>query len=138
MLNDVWKSLTFTSHFCSSLSDIKSIESVYTYSIRLFLVIFGHGILNSFLWLALKECSRKKIINFCVNKRDKLLCFYTNVAFENIGFRAIFWAFSFAWTRPYVLRAISYNNVILFYTPTFRVEHTHSKAIHLLGSSIQC
>ena len=31
-----------------------------------------------------------------------MLCCYTNVAFENIGFRAFHRAFSFARTRPYV------------------------------------
>ena len=34
----------------------------------------------------LKARSCKKYPKFCVNRGDKLLCFYTNVAFENIGF----------------------------------------------------
>ena len=38
-----------------------------------------------------KACSRKKnILNFCVNRGDKLLCFYTKVAFENIEFCVFF------------------------------------------------
>ena len=43
----------------------------------------------------LKAHSRKKknILNFCVNSGYKLLCFYINVIFENIGFRAFFLAF---------------------------------------------
>ena len=45
----------------------------------------------------LKARSRKQnIIIFYVNRGDKLLCFYTIVVFENIGFRAFFRAFSFA------------------------------------------
>ena len=48
-------------------------------------------------WEGLRSVHAKKNIqNFCVNRGDKLLCFYTNVAFKNIGFRAIFRAFSFA------------------------------------------
>ena len=34
--------------------------------------------------------TQKNILFFCVNRGDELLCFYTNVAFENIRFRAIF------------------------------------------------
>ena len=53
--------------------------------------------MDLFFFQGIKECSRKKnILNFCVNRGDYLLCFYTNVTFENIGFYAIFRAFSFA------------------------------------------
>ena len=33
---------------------------------------------------------------FCLNRGDKLLCFYTYVAFKNIGFQAFLRAFLFA------------------------------------------
>ena len=44
------------------------------------------------------QCSKaaftqNNILFFCVNRGDELLCFYTNVAFENIGFRALFPSF---------------------------------------------
>ena len=42
------------------------------------------------LTLKVRSCKKKNILNFCVNKGDELLCFYKNVAFENIGFRAFF------------------------------------------------
>ena len=36
----------------------------------------------------IKARSRKKACKFCMNRGDELQHFYTNVAFENIGFRA--------------------------------------------------
>ena len=54
-------------------------------------------ILNLNLTLQMKRVrarSRKKnIVYFCVNRGDKLLCFYIKVTFENIGFRVFFRAF---------------------------------------------
>ena len=43
---------------------------------------------------------KKKYPNFLGEQRKKMLCFYTNVAFENIEVCAFFRAFSFAWTWP--------------------------------------
>ena len=37
--------------------------------------------------------AKKNILHFCVNRGNKLLCFYTNVAFENIGFSCYFLSF---------------------------------------------
>ena len=50
------------------------------------------------IWKNPLNCERhtkKKTRKFCVNRGDKLLCFYTNVAFENIGFRAFYELFCF-------------------------------------------
>ena len=60
----------------------------------------------------LRRVHAKNILNICLNRGDKLLCFYTNVAFENIRFRAFFRAFSFAWTRTYLWRNLLYRNLI--------------------------
>ena len=53
---------------------------------------------NSLAAEARSKCAfkQKNILYFFVNRGDKLPGFYTNVAFENIGFRPFFRAFSFA------------------------------------------
>ena len=51
--------------------------------------LISHYVARSLIDFTHKTRSRKKSILFffCVNRGNKLLCFYTKVDFENIGFR---------------------------------------------------
>ena len=73
----------------------------------------------------LKARSRKSnIIN--LNRGDKLLCFYTNVAFENIGFRAFFRAFCFA-----ILHILSHTNDSHYDLRIRGIDNSYSKKTRL-------